>query len=307
MSATNKRRATEDLEQPDPKRQKGTSYTPKRIFSESIITNKEHGVAAATESCLALRLLAESFKKFIGHANFDLDETGMRMTSMDTSNISLIKLTLNASGFTEGFRCDQPVALGINFDSMHKILKGRQKTAMAIQVPNVSEPDTVTFVFKEEDRGKESEWEMKLMDIDSQMLGIPDIEYPTVVRIPSKEFIKIVTEIAEFGENIMFSGDGERFSISTKGDEGKCKITLVDGEDNVEIKSCVESNTTYPSKHLQMFSKASAVAETVELRLDATMENAQGEMEPMPMCVVCRLPNDAGELVYYLAARINQD
>ena len=38
---------------------------------------------------------------------------------------------------------------------------------------------------------KIADFEMKLMDIDSEHLGIPDAEYHSIVRMPSGEFSRI--------------------------------------------------------------------------------------------------------------------
>lgn len=41
---------------------------------------------------------------------------------------------------------------------------------------------------------------MKLMDIDSDHLGIPDAEYDAIVRMPSTEFANICTSLSSIGD-----------------------------------------------------------------------------------------------------------
>jgi proliferating cell nuclear antigen len=41
---------------------------------------------------------------------------------------------------------------------------------------------------------------MKLMDIDSEHLGIPDSEYQAIVRMPSSEFSRICKDLSSIGD-----------------------------------------------------------------------------------------------------------
>jgi proliferating cell nuclear antigen PCNA len=48
--------------------------------------------------------------------------------------------------------------------------------------------DTVTIVFDDTKKDKQQECNMKLMDLDTEHLGIPDQEYSCKVTMPSAEF-----------------------------------------------------------------------------------------------------------------------
>lgn len=47
---------------------------------------------------------------------------------------------------------------------------------------------------------KIADFEMKLMDIDSEHLGIPDAEYHSIVRMPSGEFSRICKDLSSIGD-----------------------------------------------------------------------------------------------------------
>lgn len=48
-----------------------------------------------------------------------------------------------------------------------------------------------------------SDFEMKLMDIDSEHLGIPETEYSTIVKMPSSEFQRIIRDLSVLGDTCM--------------------------------------------------------------------------------------------------------
>ena len=47
---------------------------------------------------------------------------------------------------------------------------------------------------------KIADFEMKLMDIDSEHLGIPEAEYHAIVRMPSAEFARICKDLSSIGD-----------------------------------------------------------------------------------------------------------
>jgi hypothetical protein len=51
--------------------------------------------------------------------------------------------------------------------------------------------DSVTFMFESANQERISDFELKLMDIDSEQLGIPDTDYSATVKMPSSEFARI--------------------------------------------------------------------------------------------------------------------
>ena len=50
------------------------------------------------------------------------------------------------------------------------------------------------------DQDKISDFEMKLMDIDSEHLGIPETDYGAIVRMPSQEFNRICRDLSSIGD-----------------------------------------------------------------------------------------------------------
>lgn len=50
------------------------------------------------------------------------------------------------------------------------------------------------------DQERLSEFDLKLMDIDSEHLGIPEAEYDATVKLPAGEFQRIVKDLASIGD-----------------------------------------------------------------------------------------------------------
>ena len=61
-----------------------------------------------------------------------------------------------------------------------------------ITVKAQDQADTVTFVFEAPNQEKVSDYEMKLMNLDQEHLGIPETDYACVIKMPASEFARVV-------------------------------------------------------------------------------------------------------------------
>lgn len=50
-----------------------------------------------------------------------------------------------------------------------------------------------------------SDYEMKLMNLDQEHLGIPETNYACIVRMPSMEFARICRDLSQFGESMVIA------------------------------------------------------------------------------------------------------
>merc|ERR1712113_1016210 len=147
-----------------------------------------------------------------------------QVQSMDSSHVALVSLLLRESAFSE-FKCDRPTSLGMNVDSLGKILKMcGQSDALRLKWKN--EADTVTFQCVGGDQDRISEFDLKLMQIESEHMEIPEQQYKVIARLPSGEFQKICRDLKEFGETMQVKANKEGIAFSVQGDVGSGNVLL---------------------------------------------------------------------------------
>ena len=61
-----------------------------------------------------------------------------------------------------------------------------------ITVKAQDQADNVTFMFESPNQEKVSDYEMKLMNLDQEHLGIPETDYACVIKMPAGEFARVV-------------------------------------------------------------------------------------------------------------------
>lgn len=67
---------------------------------------------------------------------------------------------------------------------------------------------------------------MKLMDIDSENLGIPDTEYDARVTMPSGEFTRIVRDLSLLGESVRIEVSKEGVRFASEGEAANGNVLL---------------------------------------------------------------------------------
>jgi len=248
------------------------------------------------------------FNKIIGaigdlveHANFDCTEEGIALQAMDSSHVSLVNLFLNKDGFTE-FRADRQIALGMNIPNLMKVLKCSQsKDSVSLKADDNGESLSLTFENEEKDRV--ATFDMKLMDIDSEHLGIPETDYKCVIRMGAAEFQRICRDMNTLGDTIEIACSKEGVQFSVKGDVSNGTMNLksetqADGDsDNAVLIELEEAVTqTFALRYMNMFTKATPLSKKVSISMSPEV----------PLVVEYKIEN-LGHVRYYLAPKIDDD
>jgi proliferating cell nuclear antigen len=120
---------------------------------------------------------------------------------MDNSHVALVSMMLKSESFSP-FRCDRNIALGINLTSLTKVLRAAQGSDI-LTLKAEDAPDVVNLVFESANSDRLSEYDLKLMDIDQEHLGIPETEYAATISLPSTEFQRICRDLSAISESGM--------------------------------------------------------------------------------------------------------
>merc|ERR1712111_274679 len=97
--------------------------------------------------------------------------------------------------------------------------------------------DIVSFQCESGDDDRISDFDLKLMQIESEHMEIPEQHYKVIAKLPSGEFQKICRDLKEFGETMQVSASKEGIKFSVAGDVGNGNVMLKPRDaDKVEDK-----------------------------------------------------------------------
>ncbi|OVA20842.1 Proliferating cell nuclear antigen [Macleaya cordata] len=249
-----------------------------------------------------LKKVIESLKDLVNDANFDCSSTGFSLQAMDSSHVALMSLLLRSDGF-EHYRCDHGnFPMGMKLENLSKILKCAGNDDIITIKADGPGNDTVTFMFESPSQEKIADYEMKLMDIDSEHLGIPEAEFHAIVRMPSSEFARICKDLSSIGDTVVISVTKEGIKFSTKGDIGTANVvcrqnTTVDKpEDATIIEMQQPVSLTFALRYMNSFTKATPLSNTVTISLSSDL----------PVVVEYKIA-EMGYIRFYLAPKIEED
>jgi proliferating cell nuclear antigen len=248
-----------------------------------------------------LKKLIESLKDLVNDANIDCSEEGLSIQAMDSSHVSLCAVALRADGF-DHFRCDRDISLGFSSANLSKILKCADNGDV-ITLKAEDTADSLTLMFESANQDRISDFELKLMDIDADHLGIPDTEYKTTIRMPSAEFQRIIRDLQVLGDTCVISCTKEGVRFSVTGDLGTGNVLVranagvdKDEKDQVVIEMDEPVELTFALRYLNFFTKATTLGPVVVI-----------SMSPDVPIVVEYPIEQIGHIKYYLAPKIDDN
>jgi len=255
---------------------------------------------AHLQHAVILRKVVDAMKDLCKDVNFDCSEKGLQVQSMDSSHVALVSLLLRESAFSE-FKCDRPMSLGMNVDSLGKILKMCGPND-SLKVRWQNDADTVSFQCESGDDDRISDFDLKLMQIESEHMEIPEQHYKVVAKMPSAEFQKICRDLKEFGETMQVKASKEGITFSVQGDIGAGNVMLKPREaekveERVTLTVHEPVTATFALRYLVNFAKAAPLSGLVELGL--------GPDAPLLVKYDVEAA-DNGHMQFYLAPKIDE-
>jgi len=255
---------------------------------------------AQLQHALLLKKVVDAMKDLCKDVNFDCSEKGLQVQSMDSSHVALVSLFLRESAFAD-FRCDRPTSLGMNVDSLAKILK-MCGPSDSLKIRWQSGADTVGFQCESGADDRISDFDLKLMQIESEHMEIPEQQYKVTAKLPSSEFQKICRDLKEFGETMQVKASKEGIIFSVKGDVGGGNVMLKPREsekpeERVALTVREPVTATFALRYLVNFAKAAPLSGSVELGLGPDA----------PLLVKYDLERaENGHMQFYLAPKIDE-
>lgn len=252
-----------------------------------------------------LKKILDAVKDLVNEASWECSPSGMSLQAMDTSHVSLVAAQLKSEAF-DHYRCDKSLMLGMNLPNFFKFLKCAGNDDTITIKANDNECDKITLLFQDKAQVEESMYELKLINLDNEYLGIPDQEYTVDIEMPSSKFSRICRDLNQIGDNVSIScvKDSVRFSIT--GDLGTGSVNLTQSHDadkpdeGVSIKMLEPIVLSFSLKYLIQFSKAAPLSPRMKLSLKTDA----------PLVVSYGIRNDDNEEIgymrYYLAPKMDE-
>lgn len=275
--------------------------------------------------------LVDCINGMVGEANFDCNPGGLSILAMDSSHVALVHLLLRDDCFVK-YQCERNSILGLNLASLTKVLKIVDGSD-SLTIRHEEDGDAVTLTSENAERTRKCEYQLKLLEIEAQSMGIPEMDYRSTVSLSSTEFAKIVHDMTVFGDTVTIAITREGVKFSSVGDVGqgytflqsgagaagggpslrvKSEVKRENEEDSevqnprksarvetaavgVEVRMEEPITLSFSLRFMNIFAKGSTLSDRVTLKF--------AEEKP---CLVEYSIDNVGYLRYYLAPKVNE-
>eukprot|EP00918_Siedleckia_nematoides_P057719 GHVU01125812.1.p1 GENE.GHVU01125812.1~~GHVU01125812.1.p1 ORF type:complete len:166 (-),score=30.82 GHVU01125812.1:155-652(-) len=159
----------------------------------------------------------------------------------------------------------------------------------------------MSFVFESPNDDRMSDFDLKLMQIDQEHLGVPEAEFDVTVDMPSNEFKRICSDMATFSDKMVITVNKESIEFAIVGDVGGGTVVLrkrakTDTSEAVAIQCGADVQQKFSLKHLNLFGKAATLSPTVILRMS--------DKQPVEVSFSIVENPDNGWIKFYLAPQM---
>ncbi len=152
-------------------------------------------------------------------------------------------------------------------------LKAEEDTSKLI-VTFENNSNTNAYIINKLEQGRKTEFDVNLLTLDTEVLGIPETHYNAKFTMSSAEFTKLCRELYQVSETVTIEATEDNVEFSVEGEIGKGKVALTGTlSDKIEDKTTITVTDavklSFALKYLNMFNKASTCSSTVTLMMSA--------------------------------------
>ena len=223
-----------------------------------------------TVQSAAFRVLTEALKEILTDANFEIDNTGIKVMAMDSSHTVLVHLKLNASNF-EFYKCDEKKILGINMLNFFKLIKTMGNSDTLTLFLERDNENVLGIKIENSEKNTTTKYNLNLMDLHEENIQIPPAVFDSVITMPSVDFQKICRDMHNLADNLEIKSTENQLIFSCKGHFASQETSI--GETNSGLSFVKNENPDeivqgiFALKHLVLFSKCTNLCNSSELYL----------------------------------------
>ena len=229
--------------------------------------------------------LFQHISKFTDNVNLMFETDRFYMQTMNTSHVVILEICLPKEWFDiyeigeEG-----SLKIGVNTALFYKVLKKREKSQQINICYNHSENDRLHFFFtintnntnsvtdessKKKEEVFDKDFEIPLVDVEEEILSIPDIEYQAELSLSTDKFANLISQLKDFGETLEIQCSEDKITLCAHSSENGKMITRILIEDLTEFS--IEENENiqmeFALKYLHDICLYQKLSKLVELKI----------------------------------------
>lgn len=241
----------------------------------------------------SIKTLVEGLKDVLVEINFEVDDEGIKVKALNSSQSVFVFLKLDATKFNT-YICKQKQNWSIYMPDFHKFLKtmGRDDVLTFTQQKNQTEK--INIYIDNSEKSLQTKYSLNLYDINIETFEVPPQKFSSIITIPSQEFQKICRDLSVLSDKVEITSLRDTLTFFCKGDIGECTKTI--GGSVIQQESDEIVHGIFSLNHLVQITKFTSLCNSIELKFK--------KKYPLVIKYTCAA---LGDLTIALAPKISED
>ena len=248
-------------------------------------------------------------KNWSSYINMHFGTNKLYIQSMDKSHICLADIEIKSKWFST-YDCVDDKKLSVDSNQFAILMNYALKhDIIELKFEDEVNPDKLYVNFlNDKEKAKVSEkekekrgtfdhfFELTLIDVEEESLGIPEVEYDVDLTIESKKWVDVLSELNTFGQDLNIICNEDKIELNASGESTKLKVNIpTDDLNEYAIAEGEELNVSFSLSHLCKMCCSSKLGATINVSLS-------GEY---PMSLKYDLEDDS-KVVFFIAPKIKE-
>lgn len=216
--------------------------------------------------------ILKHLKHFSQDISILINEERLYAQGMDSSHASMFELVLKNEWFTT-YEIEEDIVLGINCELISKVLNCLNNGQTITMEYDTKKDDlTISLIPRDGEKCMKKEFKIPLMDLDNELMEIPDAEYTADLEIVSQEFYQLVDEMSIFGDTLGVNCTYDEVKFTGKGNLGE--MTAIVKEDDIimyAVEEEADMTVNYRMNYLKIFTSFTRVNSVVKLHMSENL------------------------------------
>ena len=254
----------------------------------SAFSNKNQAASSTEGNVLTIktvqiapfRTLMTALKDILLETNITFEPDGMRIINMDKSHTILVHLLLAAMNF-EFYECKKDkIIIGVNMFHLFKLINTIENDeTLTIYIENSDYVDGIVsyLTLKYENGGiKQCKTQkLRLIEPDPEELQYPDVNFSSIINLPSSDFQKIIRDLSCISEKLEIKSVGNELIFKCSGQFASAEIHRAESDgDNKSMSFTLKQDSSkiiqgeFSLKNLGYFIKCTNLCQQIEIYLE---------------------------------------
>ena len=221
-----------------------------------------------------IRNMITAIKDILTDATITFTKDGMKIINFDKTHTILVNVVLHANKF-EKYSCD-PEKIIICANTLHlfkviSTMSNDDTLSMYIEKSDYHD-GIVSHLGLQYDNGDIKQCysqKLRLIEPDTEELFVPDVEYSTVIHLPSVDFQKIIRDLNGISDRIEIKSVGNELIFSCEGNFASSRIFRSESDGNMNFLQKPDASVViqgeFSLKSLSHFIKCTPLCSHLEM------------------------------------------